>query len=56
MQDARRAKLYDVTDDAPGPPPDHGLRRMLMWTAIALACAVLFAVVAVALTIRIFGS
>jgi hypothetical protein len=28
---------------------------MLTWTAIALACAVLFAVLAVALTIRIFG-
>jgi len=29
---------------------------MLTWTAIALACAVLFAVLAVALTIRMFGS
>ena len=44
-----------VSTDAPAPPPDPGLRRMIKWVAIALIAALVFAVIAVAITIRIFG-
>jgi hypothetical protein len=43
-----------VENDAPTPPADPGLRRMLRWVAIALVASVIFAVIAVWLTIRVF--
>ena len=45
-----------VSEDAPPPPTDPGLRRMIKWVAIALVVSVIFAVIAVAITIRVFGN
>ncbi|HEX6976167.1 MAG TPA: hypothetical protein VF147_17290 [Vicinamibacterales bacterium] len=41
-------------EDAPPPPPDPGLKKMIKWVTIALIAALLFAAVAVAITIRVF--
>jgi hypothetical protein len=37
------------------PEPDPGLRRLLTWTFIALAGAVIFALIAVYVVTRLFG-
>ena len=37
-------------------PPDAGLRKMLIWTFIALIAAVLMAVAGAALAIRFFDN
>jgi hypothetical protein len=36
------------------PPPDPGLRKMLIWTFVALIVAVLMAVLGAGLAIRVF--
>lgn len=41
-----------TTDPATPPAPDQGLRRMLFWVFVVLVVTVVFAMVAVALTIR----
>ena len=35
-------------------PPDTGLRRMLIWTFVALAVSIVMAVVGVALAVHFF--
>jgi hypothetical protein len=45
-----------VTEDASPPPPDPGLRKMITWITIALVVALIFSVIAVAITIRVFGN
>jgi hypothetical protein len=36
------------------PPPDPGLRKMMMWTFVALIVSVLLAVLGAGLAIRVF--
>jgi hypothetical protein len=37
------------------PPADSGLRRIMIWVFVALILTVLFAVLAVEVTLRYFG-
>lgn len=41
-----------TTDQHPPPGEDQGLRRMLFWVFVVLVVTVVFAMVAVGLTIR----
>ena len=40
----------------PRPEPDHGLKRLLTYTLIALVLAVIAALIAVTLVVRFFDS
>jgi hypothetical protein len=43
-------------EQAPAPPPDDGLKRLLTWTFIALVITLLLAAIGVALAVYFFDA